>query len=90
MSSDWIIGALAFVTIGLVGALAVYHFGFFLKDPENRRHAHNTLVADGQSATSKARQGDGPDHAHGKTLTERLDASPASSHPHDPDQTSTR
>ena len=90
MGSTWIIGALAFVTIGLVIAIAIYHFGYFLKDPRNRAHAHNALVGDGESATSRARKGDGPAHAEGKTLKERLDGADASAHPADPEQVSTR
>ena len=84
MSPDWIIGALAFVTIGLVIALSIYHFGTFLKDPQNRGHAHNALVAGGESATSKTRK-EGPDHAQGRTIKERLESSSASMHPDDPE-----
>ena len=35
MSSEWIIGALALITIGGTLGLAVFHFGFHLKDPDN-------------------------------------------------------
>ena len=63
MGSEWIIGALAFVTIGLVVMLAVYHFGTFLKDPRNRGAAAN-VVSDGTSATTKVQEEAAPGSYH--------------------------
>lgn len=84
MSSEWIIGALALVTIGLVAAIAVYHFGTFLKDPRNRGAAYNALVKDGKSATTRVgEEAKAGEHAN-KPLQTRLDESQASQHPADP------
>ena len=71
MSSEWIIGALAFVTIGLVLLTSIYHFGYFLKDPRNKGAAKNVFVDDGESETTKVRPNIGP--ADG-TLQERLNS----------------
>ena len=71
MSSEWIVGALAFVTIGLVALMGLYQFGVFLRDPRNRGAARNVLQHDGESATTKVRPNIGP--APG-TLRERLDS----------------
>ena len=71
MSSEWIVGTLAFVTIGLVVLMGIYHFGVFLRDPRNRGAAKNVLQHDGESATTKVRSNTGP--AEG-TLRERLDS----------------
>jgi hypothetical protein len=63
MSSGAIIGALAFITIGLVLAVAIFHFGTYLRDPRNRGAAHKALVEDGSSAHTAVRGGSG--HAEG-------------------------
>jgi hypothetical protein len=57
MSSGAIIGLLAIFTIGIVLAISVFHFGYFLKDPRNRGATHNVLVKDGPSATTEVRDG---------------------------------
>ena len=57
MDSGIIIGLLAVFTIGIVLAISVFHFGFFLKDPRNRGAARNVFVEDGASATTEVRDG---------------------------------
>ena len=82
MSSDWIIGALAFVTIGLVMLLAIYHFGTFLKDPRIRGAAAN-VVSGGTAASTKVAE-EAPDGSyHDRPLKAQLDRSEASAHPDD-------
>ena len=71
MSSDWIIGALALVTIGGILGLAVFHFGFYLKDPKNM-DAFKRVKEDRESATTKQ----SAEGANGRTLRQRLDAAP--------------
>ena len=56
MDSSVIIGLLAVFTIGIVLALAIFHFGYFLKDPRNRGAAKNALINDGPSATTEVRK----------------------------------
>lgn len=90
MGSSYLIGALALVTLLVVVGYALVHFGFFLKKPANREAAHNTLVRDGKSATTVAREGgDHPAH-EGLTLKERLDSSEASAHPTTPTESTPR
>ena len=72
MHSEWIVGALAFLTIGIVLAATLQHFGLFLKDPESRAA---TRVQEDAPAGS----------FHDRTLKQRLDDSSASAHPYDPD-----
>jgi hypothetical protein len=83
MSSDWIIGALAFVTIGLVIVFAVYHFGYWLKDPRNRGAALN-VAQGGESATTRVQREASAGSYNDRSIKERLDGSHASSHPDDP------
>ncbi len=59
MSSGAIIGALAFVTIGLVLIIAVVHFTAHLRDPKNREAAKRSMIDDGPSATTAVRGGSG-------------------------------
>lgn len=90
MDTSSTLGALALVTLVIVVLYALYHFGVFLKKPENRDSAHNALVRDGKSATAVAREGgDHPVH-EGKTLKERLDGSEASAHPTTQEESETR
>ena len=56
MDSSIIIGLLALFTIGIMLALSIFHFGYFLKDPRNRGAAKNALVDDGPSATTQVRR----------------------------------
>ena len=51
MSSEWIIGALAFITIGGTLALGIFHFCFQLKSPANMEVAKR-VAADRKSATT--------------------------------------
>ena len=74
MGSEWIIGALALVTIGLVGAMAVYHFGIFLKDPRNRGAAAN-VAAGGESASTKVQEEASAGSFHDQPLAARLEES---------------
>ena len=67
----WIIGALAFVTIGGMLGLIFVHFGAHLKDPKNRE-ATKRVAADGESASTKV-SSDGVD---GRSLRQRLDDAP--------------
>ena len=72
MGSEWIVGALAFVTIGLVIAISIYHFGTFLKDPRNRGAAAN-VAAGGKSASTKVQE-DAPSGSYNdRPLKERLE-----------------
>ena len=84
MHSEWIVGALAFLTIGIVLAATLRHLGLFLKDPESRAAAGN--VAGGGKAASTRVQEDAPAGSfHDRKLKQRLDDSSASAHPYDPD-----
>lgn len=89
MGSEWIIGALAFVTIGFVIAISIYHFGTFLKDPRNRGAAAN-VAAGGKSATTSVAEDAPSGTFHDRTLKQRLDDSEASAHPDDPGIKGTR
>ena len=71
MSSDWIIGALAFITIGGVLALSVFHFAFYLKDPNNMAAA-KSVAEDRESATTKVSS----EGVNGRSLRQRLDDAP--------------
>ena len=79
MNPDYIIGVLAFVTIGAVLIMAIGHFGSMMRDPRHRKAAANVLGG-GRSASTQA----GIDAPGDTTLKERLDASVASQHPDDP------
>ena len=71
MSPDWIIAALALVTIGGVLALSAFHFGIFLKDPRNVEAAKR-VAEDRESATTKfAAEG-----VNGRSLRQRLNEAP--------------
>lgn len=72
MSPDWIIGALALVTIGSVAGLAIFHFGFFLKDPRNL-DAFKRIAEDRTSATT-AMSSEGVEQ---RSLRQRLDQAPS-------------
>ena len=74
MSSEWIIGALAFVTIGGVLAVSIFHFGFHLKDPKNMAAA-KSVANDRESATTRMAPNKGEPEA---SLRTRLDNSEAS------------
>jgi hypothetical protein len=71
VDSGWIIGALAFVTIGGVLALSIFHFGFHLKDPKNLE-AVKRVAADRESAATKV----SAEGVNGRSLRERLDQAP--------------
>lgn len=71
MSPDWIIGALALVTIGGVLAISILHFGVYLKDPKNV-DAFASVAKDRESATTKL-SGEG---VNGRSLRQRLDEAP--------------
>jgi hypothetical protein len=72
MDSEWIIGALAFMTIGGILALAVFHFGFHLKDPKNLE-ATKRVAADRESATTAVSS----ESTGGRSLRQRLDEAPS-------------
>ena len=72
MSSEWIIGALAFITIGGVLALSIFHFAVHLKDPDNMAAAKSVAQDRESAATGVSSEGVG-----GRSLRERLDAAPA-------------
>ncbi len=74
MSSEWIIGALAFITIGGVLGISVFHFGFHLKDPKNMAAA-KSVAKDRESATTKVAPNVGQPEA---ALRTRLNNSEAS------------
>ena len=72
MSSEWIIGALAFITIGGIAALSIFHFAVHLKDPENL-DAAKTVAKDRESAaTAVSAEG-----VNGRSLRQRLDEAPS-------------
>ena len=89
MGSEWIIGVLALVTIGLVAAIAIYHFGTFLKDPRNRGAAANVALG-GRSASDKVQAEAPVGSYHDRPLKARLDDSEASAHPADPKDAATK
>lgn len=71
MGSDWAIGALAFITIGGVLGLSIFHFGFQLRDPKNME-ATKTVAKDRESAaTAVSSEG-----TAGRSLRQRLDEAP--------------
>ena len=72
MSPDWIIGALALVTIGGVLGLAVFHFGYYLKDQRNV-DAFKRVADDRSSATTKMSS----EGVNGRSLRQRLDEAPS-------------
>ena len=71
LASEWIIGALAFITIGGVLGISIFHFGYHLKDPKNME-ATKRVVADRESAAT-AVSTEGVD---GRSLRQRLDQAP--------------
>jgi hypothetical protein len=71
MGSEWIVGALAFITIGGTIALSVFHFGFHLKDPKNME-ATKRVTEDRESAATRV-SAEGVD---GRSLRQRLDEAP--------------
>ena len=72
MGSEWIIGALAFVTIGGVIGLSVVHFGKHLKDPENLEAAKRVAADRASAATLVSEEG-----VNGRSLRQRLDEAPS-------------
>lgn len=72
MSSEWVIGALALVTIGGTLWLAIYHFGFHLKDPDNMA-AVKAVAKDRESAATAV----SADGVNGRSLRQRLDEAPS-------------
>lgn len=80
MGSGVIIALLAVFTIGIVLAISVFHFGYFLKDPRNRGAARNALVDDGPSATTEVRHGGAPSRAFGGLADEDEQAAVGTSH----------
>lgn len=65
MNPDYLLGALAFLTIGGVIVLSIVHFGTMMKEKRNRDHAMNALVEDGSSAHTAVRGGSTPEHLKG-------------------------
>lgn len=72
MGSEWIMGALAFITIGGVLGLAIFHFGFQLKDEKNKAAAKQ-VATDRESATTAVSS----DGTGGRSLRQRLDDAPS-------------
>jgi hypothetical protein len=72
MDSGWIIAALAFMTIGGVLAISIFHFGFFLKDPANLEAA-STVAKDRESAATSVSS----ETVDGRSLRQRLDEAPS-------------
>ena len=72
MGSEWIIGALAFMTIGGILGLSIFHFGFHLKDPKNME-ATKRVTADRESATTEV----SAEGVGGRSLRQRLDEAPS-------------
>lgn len=71
MDSGIIIALLALFTIGVVLAISVFHFGFFVRDPRNKGAVRNVLVEDGPSATTEVRGGQ-PSHESFKRPAQSL------------------
>ena len=65
MGSGYLLGILAFMTIGGVVVLAIVHFGSMMRDKKNRDHAMNAIVEDGSSAHTAVRGGSKPEHMKG-------------------------
>ena len=72
MDAGWIIGALAFITIGGILALSIFHFGFHLKDPENMAAAKSVANDRESAATAVSSEGAG-----GRSLRQRLNEAPS-------------
>ena len=72
MDAEWIIAALAFMTIGGVLAVAIFHFGFYLKDPKNMAAAK--AVADDRESAATRVSSEG---VNGRSLRQRLNEAPA-------------
>lgn len=71
MGSEWIIGALAFITIGGTIALTIFHFFFYLRDPRNME-ATKRIASDLESAATRV----SAEGVNGKSLQQRLDEAP--------------
>ena len=65
------ISALAFITIGGVLALSIFHFGHHLKDPENMAAAKTVAKDLDSAATAVSSEG-----VNGRSLRQRLDEAP--------------
>lgn len=65
MNSNYLIGALAFMTIGGLIVISIIHFGSHLRDKRNRDSAKNALIEDGSSAHTAVRGGSTPEHLKG-------------------------
>jgi hypothetical protein len=65
MGSGYLLGILAFMTIGGVIVLSIVHFGTMMRDKKNRDHATNVLLEDGSSAHTAVRGGRTPEHMQG-------------------------
>lgn len=72
MDAEWIIAALAFMTIGGVLAVSIFHFAFYLKDPKNMAAA-KSVAEDRESAATKVSS----EGVNGRSLRQRLDEAPA-------------
>lgn len=81
MDPGYLIGTLAFFTIGSVLLLSVAHFRQLLINPKDRFHIDN-IMHDGKSATTMAEEAAPAGSV--MPLKERLDNSIASQHPADP------
>ncbi len=71
MDSEWIIGALALITIGGVLGLGIFHFGFYLKDPRNFEAAKRVANDQESAATQVSNEKTGE-----RSLRQRLDDAP--------------
>ena len=80
MDSGVIIALLAVFTIGIVLAISIFHFGYFLKDPRNSSAAKNALIDDGPSATTEVRPANSTGRAYGGLAEAGESASVGSSH----------
>lgn len=72
MDPNYLIAILAFLTIGGVMALAIFHFKFYLKDPKNLEAAR-IVAADLESATTRVSS----EGVNGRSLRQRLDEAPS-------------
>ena len=65
MDSNYLIGALAMMTIGGLLVISVLHFGWMMKDKKLRDTAKNAILEDGSSAHTAVRGGATPEHLKG-------------------------
>lgn len=72
MSNDWIIGTLAFVTIGIVLLLALGYFAGFLRKKSNRDAAYNAALGD-ESVTTRQQREAPAGSFESRPIRERLD-----------------